>query len=265
MFQIFGRRKIQIFLERIEEKLINEKKSEEKSELNCLDTVSKYIKEIKGDKNIDYSITEIWSKENLKIESNVDKFNFLNLLNFLLRVEQILIKENKEFILDQLFKEKNKNRKELIQQILFIDELELQNSITEKIIGNEAIKDEKKRELIVQILIKFDFILKRDTRKEKTKQKEKTTKKYLVPIFFPNEKPKSIVLFNPENQLENGKEISLITKKIEWNINYYLPFKPSALWKIFFITLRNIFISSENVNQMLTEFYWLDGKIILNN
>ena len=46
-----------------------------------------------------------------------------------------------------------------------------------------------------------------------------------------------------------------------WELEYFLPFKPSSLWKMLFMRIRKSCVGSETTVEMIEELYWMDGLI----
>ena len=84
--------------------------------------------------------------------------------------------------------------------------------------------DEEKRKFLMDILLKFEFVL------PKGNKFFQQNASYLLPLLFPNKKPKQVII--------NDTKLEEIRRTNEWKIEYQLPFKPPSLWKMLFLKLR---------------------------
>lgn len=239
-----------------------EKFSEIKDESKEL--IKKLMIWTKGKSRTHLSYEEIWNEKEEREKSNVDKISFTTLLIFSQFVKEKLEKEGKgeiiEEILYHLFEE---NKKDFSQLFFSIDQYELESYVVEEILGN-CQSDLKKKDFMVEILVKFDFLLLKGRQKFDKNKYTVSKRDYLIPLLFPKCKPFPLLLSNPHLLVENQKDSSLLQKSEQWKMLYYLPFKPSALWKMLFIRLRNACVESEEKYKMLNEYYWMNGTFLSN-
>ena len=225
--------------------------------------LQKFMKWAKGEADQDLLIDDIWNDKDERNKSNLDKISFTSLL-VLFQFVQMKLKENEdtENVIEDILEKKGMNSKKEISQLFFlIDESELDSHIIEEILGEEFKNDSKKKEFVVEILVKFDFLLLKGRQKFDVNDKYAVSQReYLIPLLFPKHIPR-LILRNDQNENENGKLSTQIEKKNNVVNKYYLPFKPSALWKMLFIRLRSACVKSEDQYKMLNEIYWMNGII----
>ena len=189
----------------------------------------------------------IWKQK--RNTSVVDKLSYHDMLTELEKIEKIFIETNNNEFLD-FFKENNEKHLPLSQTLLTMKEEDLSHSIITEILGNDFM-DKKKRSFLKDLLVKYDLVIP----KTKVDVFSQSTQSYLIPFLFPNKKPDKILLF--DNKID-PKEIKTDQ---EWNIKYFLPFKPSSMWKILFLKIRKCCIKNERVQIVEDEFYWKDGFV----
>ena len=225
-----------------------------------LTLLSYLIKWAKGKADDSLSFEDIWNDDVEKMKSNVDKISFTTLLVFTNFLKKKL--ENQK-IFDQLFEEVfESEQKDLSQLFLQIDENELEAYIIQEILGSNFRQDMKKKDFMIEILVKFDFLLLKGRTKFSGDRHIIENREYLIPLLFPKNKPDSIFINDSSNQKTNISQKTLssqIFKKNQWEMLYYLPFKPSALWKMLFIRIRNACVQNETIFEMFEEYYWMTG------
>ena len=210
--------------------------------------VKRLLDLIKGKANPEKSIDEIWEDDKELCKSNAFKYSFKELISKL---------EKLEF---KLRKKKDPKVKELLDQVGFynvpnffftMEESILENKIIKKILGNpqlesqeDKIKYKENVKFVLTLLSQFNFVIPK--KKQSFTQYGKyfeTKREYIVPLFFP-EKPPLMM------------EILDVQFCNEWKITYYLPFKPSSIWKLLFMRIRQSIVESEEKREISKENYW---------
>ena len=215
----FGRKKIALIFEEVYEsiKMLEENKMYKfsKSKNNSKQISRTFLKEILGNDFEKAKVEDIWSEK--RENSIIDKLSFNSLLVKLDVLQQKLIEESNEEFLKN-FKYSEEEHYDITQCIHSIEEVELNTMINEMLQDN---KDKEKRKFLLKLLIKFDLIL-----PKKKVEFMKMNQFYLIPFLFPQEKPKK------EIQLKGDIFLSDYKRDYEWKIEYFLPFKPSCMWKV---------------------------------
>ena len=215
----FGRKKIALIFEEVYEsiKMLEENKMYKfsKSKNNSKQISRTFLKEILGNDFEKAKVEDIWSEK--RENSIIDKLSFNSLLVKLDVLQQKLIEESNEEFLKN-FKYSEEEHYDITQCIHSIEEVELNTMINEMLEDN---KDKEKRKFLLKLLIKFDLIL-----PKKKVEFMKMNQFYLIPFLFPQEKPKK------EIQLKGDIFLSDYKRDYEWKIEYFLPFKPSCMWKV---------------------------------
>jgi hypothetical protein len=100
----------------------------------------------------------------------------------------------------------------------------LQSQIVLEILGENFSGDLDKKDFLVEILVKFDFLLLRGRRSFDLKDKYASSKRqYLIPLLFPKHKPSISISENNDDEILKGS--SEIKKINEWKYYYFLPVK----------------------------------------
>ena len=281
----FGRKNIEIIFETIYNKLkeTNNKKMKEE--------FLKKLKWLKGDLNVEIGIKEIWnSKKKLK-KSRLDKISFENILIDLDNLIRELVKQKESSIFEEIDEFKDFSSSSISQKFIFVDEDTLANQVINPVLKNYTMKGDKffkpKKEFLMNILSQFDFVI--PTKRLEYKLDGKILSKlrnYVVPLLFPCFKPflSSTIFESKKRQFSQKKEENILESdsnddigsnwnnieaeedwnKIlfenEWIVDYILPFKPSAVWKLLFMRIRGTCVGlNESKREMLGEIYWLNG------
>ena len=262
----FGRKNVEIIFESIFDKI------KETNNYKMKEKLSKVLIWLKGNSKME-EIKDIWeNKEELK-KSNLDKISFESLL---IKLEKYIAKliEQKEFSILEIEALKDLVSSSLIsQKFVFIDEnqllIELIDNLLEKyrVKGNKIFKE--KKEFLMNILSQFDFVI--PTKRLKYRMEGKMIRNirtFVVPLLFPSFKPSHLSSFsNPNKKI--SQELILKFDRDEWNnfefenewiVEYFLPFKPSAVWKLLFMRIRGSCVGvNEREREIIEEMYWLNG------
>eukprot|EP01091_Cochliopodium_minus_P011605 TRINITY_DN3333_c0_g1_i1.p1 TRINITY_DN3333_c0_g1~~TRINITY_DN3333_c0_g1_i1.p1 ORF type:complete len:825 (-),score=271.19 TRINITY_DN3333_c0_g1_i1:1543-4017(-) len=210
-----------------------------------IDILKKFSSWSKGKADKEMSMEDIWNDQEERSLSNVDKLSFANMFRIMLIIEERMNNEGKQNVINEILE--NYNVKDFSQLFLSIDENKLDVYLLSDIMDTGS----KRKPFMAEVLVKFDFILLKG-------KKNFRKKEFLVPLLFPDRKPKQIFLTNPSSE-EDGKDSKVVAKKNDIKLKYYLPFKPSAIWKLFFASLRKACVGNEVNYEMLKEVYWMDG------
>ena len=252
----FGRKSVEKTIGLIEYALKETKNKKMKNE------VSKITKWLKGDSKL-REMEDIWNdKEELK-KSNLDKISFENISKKLDDLIEKLI-EQKEYSIFEM-EDLRDVSSSISQKFIFIEENALIQNVVENMLdyykskGNQIYSE--KKEFLMNILSQFDFVI--PTKKLKYRMEGKIIRKertYVVPLLFPSYKPSHSISkinkqisnkFDEWNNFEFGNE---------WIVDYFLPFKPSAVWKLLFMRIRGCCVGmNENEREMEEEIYWMNG------
>ena len=282
----FGRKKISLLLESIHDQLIQTTNRKMKEELK------KTILWLKGNSNQKY-FSDIWKNKKELEKSNLDKICFKILL---VKLEESIGKliEQKEFSIFKKIEEfQDPSISSISQKFIFINEEDLVYNIFNDLLEIYIIKADiffkAKKEFLMNILSQFDFIIPTKRLLYKLNGKlVRNERTYIVPLLFAyNPSSFKSLLFIRKNE-ENWNKINFdnspstdiqITKKnedwnnfefkFEWIVDYLLPFKPSAVWKLLFMRIRRCCVGeSESQREMVEEIYWMNGfsfKLIEND
>ena len=272
----FGRKKISLLLESIHQ-LIQTTNRKMKEELK------KTILWLKGNSNQKY-FSDIWKNKKELEKSNLDKICFKILL---VKLEESIGKliEQKEFSIFKKIEEfQDPSISSISQKFIFINEEDLVYNIFNDLLEIYIIKADiffkAKKEFLMNILSQFDFIIPTKRLLYKLNGKlVRNERTYIVPLLFAyNPSSFKSLLFIRKNE-ENWNKINFdnspstdiqITKKnedwnnfefkFEWIVDYLLPFKPSAVWKLLFMRIRRCCVGeSESQREMVEDIYWLNG------
>ena len=261
----YGRKSIEIILECIHNKLKQTNNSKMKEEFLKLMTW------LKGNSKKE-SVQAIWEdKDELKL-SNLDKISFENLL---IKLEDLIeklveMKENSVFEIEQI--KEVLSYSYISQKFILIDENTLITEVIDKVLDDYRNKGDKvfkeKKEFLLNILTQFDFVIPTKRLKYrmddfKVIRKERT---YVVPLLFPSYNPAQksykIVFKNKDydKKMKEKEEWNSNSFENEWIVDYFLPFKPSAVWKLLFMRIRGCCVgANESEREMQEEVYWLNG------
>ena len=241
----YGRKKIAKIIEYLFELLKNHKDHE-----NLFKLVEKKLKELKNGLPFELDFETIWIKH--KEKANVDKISFYGLLKYIENIELELIKTKGNILEDLISRFSDSNNNNIpISQVIYSMEKKMLSDIINEILGNEFNNIEKKR-FLIDLLVKYDLILpKRKIEKIDLNKFIEFDYFYLVPFLFPEEKPSPIYFERFHQQKRNE----------EWEIKYFLPFKPSSMWKILFLKIRKCCVLDEKKQSIENELYWKDGFI----
>ena len=252
----YGRKKIEMMIEYLfhllnEEKMNQPKQFDLKKE-NLLKYVEKMLKELKKGVHPELEIDQIWKQ--YRKQSIVDKISFNSLLKAIEIIEKDLLDSKDDNILNNIkyrFVDNDNNNIPVSQCIHTIEEKTMKFQIINEILGDDCFNLEKKR-FLIDLLVKYDLILSK--RKIERVDLNKNIEKdffYLIPFLFPEKKPPKKFIENFEKQKRNE----------EWEIKYFLPFKPSSMWKILFLKIRKCCVKDEKKQVIENELYWRDGFI----
>jgi hypothetical protein len=210
---------------------------------NSKKKIDQILSWLKGTANQKLSIKEIWEKQIERNKSILEKISFHKLLSKLNKVEQMIIEEGNEKAINKI-KKMNKIPLyyDLCQIFHSINEQEL-SILIKQMIGSPSMNfnEEKmqnyieKMKIMKRILSSFDLIFPKKRIRIGESEKEGS---YSVPFLFPFNKPDFIILHG--RILKNE-----VKRKNEWKINYYFFFKPSSMWKLLFLRIRNACIGSK--------------------
>ena len=156
----FGRRKAEEIIEKVNDFLCNINNYKfQKTKENCKEFCSSYLKEIRSNSNPKMKISEIWKNPEEREKSKLDKTSFQNLLVKLEMIERKLIEEDNEGT-EEILKEINGENENisLSKSFYHINREEL-FGILNTILDGKDFLDKQKREFLINLLIKFDFIL----------------------------------------------------------------------------------------------------------
>ena len=271
----FGRKNIEMIFQSIYKKLCEldhyySTSNDKLKEANNKKTKKKFSKELKwlkGKSKLE-KIEDIWNnKEELK-KSNLDKISFENLLIKLESMVEELIDQG-EYWIFQLNELRDSSFSSISQKFIFIDEENLSNQVVRKVLedyiekGDEVFKE--KKEFLMNILSQFDFII--PTKRMKYKMNEfrviNNVRTYVVPLLFPSYKPSSTKFFLKKiSSIKHKNKIiwNDLEYENEWIVDYLLPFKPSAVWKLLFMRIRTNCVGvNESKREMMEEIYWMNG------
>ena len=137
----------------------NNEKSFKEIKENSLKFVKILIKWVKGKERKEIYFEEIWNDIEERRKSNVDKISFTTLLIICQFLQKKLKDEGKSEIVNKILFNIFGENKDLSQHFLSIDENELESHIVEEILGNDFREDLKKKDYLIEILVKFDFLL----------------------------------------------------------------------------------------------------------
>ena len=269
----YGRKSVQLTFD-----AINYNLKEKSNQSSIKVELTKIIEWLRGNSSME-KLSAIWrNKEELK-KSNLDKVSFEILLIKLEEIVERLKKKKKAKIFE--IEELKDFHSSISQKFIFIDENTLNSDVIENILEDYRFKGDKifkeKKEFLMNILSQFDFVI--PTKRLKYKMDDlnvlKNVRKFVVPLLFPPYKPSNFsssvnktTLRNLKNKngLNNSNNNLLIEEWIntdfrnEWTIDYFLPFKPSAVWKLLFMRLRKTCVgSNESQRLMVDEVYWMNG------
>ena len=249
----YGRKKVQIIFEELYY-ILSEKEKEKnfsfsKNKNNTLNVLNKMLMDIKGKENINMSIDELWNEQSKNSNIKVDKISFNGLLKNLLLLQKSLIKEGKEEVLNEI-KDVEQNL-DITQSIHTINKFSLHEDILLKILNLKFLgkRNLENRKFLLNILVKFNLILP----KNKIIFLE-DNQRYMIPFLFPETKPKKIIL-------NGSKKIDEFERNFHWKVIYFLPFKPSSVWKMLFLRIRKCCLIDEKKQKILDEIYWINGLI----
>ena len=263
----FGRKNLQLFFESVYQKLKETKNKKMKEEF------LKTISWLKGGSKKE-EIEDIWNDKKELSLSNLDKISFENLLSTLEELITKLIEQKEYWVLEM---EELKNVSSLSQKFIFINENTLVAEVIEKVLEDYLKKGGKvykeKKEFLMNILSLFDFVI--PTKKLQYLSDGKfirNLRSYVVPLLFPPHKPISLYKKSSKEMIEsvNGSiNLSVDFKKDDWKnfkfenewiVDYILPFKPSAVWKLLFMRIRGCCVGvNETQRDMFEEVYWMNG------
>ena len=217
---------------------------------------------LKGNASQKLSIKDIWEKESERNKSILEKISYQELLNKLNKLQQKLLEEGNEKSIN-IIKKINKipPYHDICQIFHCINEQELLILIKQMIgTPNMDFDEEKmqnyleKMKIMKRILSSFDLVFPKKKIQLGESEKESS---YSVPFLFPFFKPDYY-----HNIVLHGKKcLNEIKKKNEWKVKYYFKFKPSSIWKILFLKIRNSCIGSNQQYSIVDEIYWIDGFI----
>ena len=222
------------------------------------------------------SFREIWNdKEELKI-SNLDKISFENLLRKLEDLIEKLIEEKELEIFEKMDEFKNFNYSSVSQKFIFVDEQDLVSGVVGVILEKYQFLGDKiykqKKEFLMNILSQFDFVIPK-TRVKYYKNDVNSIvseRSFVIPLLFSPYKPQSSFSFlklnsskqNLGNESEDDNTVDWKNLKFdnEWLVDYFLPFKPSAIWKLLFMRIRSFCVGpNESKRKLIEEIYWIEG------
>ena len=247
----FGRKKVQMIVERthlnlliLEEEFARKRNPSEKD--NSLVLMERFLRWTKLKSSL--SFQEIWSREEERKKSNVDKVSFHTCLTMLEQIEAKLRSEGNESAFKEFLPFEEIKHKQLSQTVFVVDE-ETLHSLIIQILGERIGLEDKTntKEFLFNLLSKFDLVLPMGKSKFVGDRFALRNQTYIIPFLFPLTKPSNIP--QPER------------KRCRWRVQYLLPFKPSSLWKLLFLRIRNACVSenSQSSRKMLSESYWVDG------
>ena len=244
-----GRKKVSLLLQKIHYKLVEEENPLKESTL-------KILTHLRG--NSEYErVEDIWYyKEELE-KSNFDKTSYQDELMKLEKlVEEILSTKNSKVLELEEFQ----NFSSISQKIIFINEDDLNRDLIGKILSEYQGKGDHvyipKKEFLMDIFSQFDFVI--PTIKVESKTKYDKKRIFIIPLLFPHYNP----LNSSKKSFENFEEKNKwkIQFENEWIVEYFLPFKPSAFWKLLFMRLRGCCVGiNDTEREMVEEIYWLNG------
>ena len=164
-------------------------------------------------------IQEIWSKEEELNKSILNKVSFDLMMSKLEMLQKKLREEGNTQALQGVFKE---SQHDICQLIHSIDHATL-SAMVRKILGTDY-EDQKKHNYLIDLLVKYSFVLPKGRGKFTNDRFANLKQNYLVPLLFPVNKPHQIIL-------QGNIKIEQVVSKHEWTVQYELPFKPSSMWK----------------------------------
>ena len=251
----FGRKNVEFLFESIYNKL------KETKNRRMRDVFENLVLWLKGNSKLE-EIKDIWKdKEELK-KSNLDKISFENLL---IKLEELIEKlvEQKEFSIFEIEMLKDCSSSSISQKLIFIDENKLNLEMTEKLLENYRFKGDivfrEKKEFLLNLLTQFDLVI--PTKRLEYRMEGKIIRNmrtYLIPLLFPPYNPNS----SYNRKKENQKNECVLKDDFlnEWIVDYFLPFKPSAVWKLLFMRIRQNCVGMNiSKREMVKEVYWLNG------
>ena len=251
----FGRKNVEIIIESIYNKLKETKNKKMKEEFE------KTVNWLKGNSKLE-KISEIW-ENNQELEiSNLDKISYENILIKLEENIAKLIEQKESSIFEEIEELKNLNYSSISQTFIFIEENILVIEVINKVLEKYRMKGDKffkpKKEFLMNILSQFDFMIPTKRLKYKLDGKIiRNERTFVVPLLFPSFKPLSSSNMGLTKKNEDWNNIEF---ENEWIVNYFLPFKPSAVWKLLFMRIRGFCVGlSESEREMVEEIYWLNG------
>ena len=261
----FGRKKVEIIFQSIYNKL------KETNNVKMKEKLRKRIQKLKGEANQEKQVHEIWNNKNELKKSNLDKVSFETLLNKLEKYVEKLIEENEHSVFD-IEQLQDFSFSSISQKFIFISEDLLVSEVINKVLEESRLKGDivykPKKEFLLNILSQFDFMI--PTKRLSYKidgriiRRERT---FVVPLLFPSFKPSSSslrsIIKNLSKKNENQEKFKAEEWKSfenEWIVDYYLPFKPSTVWKLLFMRIRGSCVGvNESEREMQEEMYWLNG------
>eukprot|EP01091_Cochliopodium_minus_P008760 TRINITY_DN2038_c0_g1_i1.p1 TRINITY_DN2038_c0_g1~~TRINITY_DN2038_c0_g1_i1.p1 ORF type:complete len:1330 (-),score=374.41 TRINITY_DN2038_c0_g1_i1:37-3537(-) len=245
-----GRKKIGEVLEFTMDAL---QKRKERGKMKCTYNIKNSESEIrkvlywlKGTANKKLSIREMWEIKTERDKMRLDKISFQNLLIKLQEIEELLINEGNHKAINLYKKVFSHPIYYEISQVFHSINYQSMIIIVKEIIGvahfdSGAKRQEKevylkKMNFMIKILINLDLVFPKQRIERGEEKNENPKQTYSIPLLFPSLRPK---------QLIRGKlKMKEITKKKEWKIKYNLPFKPSSMWKMLFLRIRKVCVST---------------------
>jgi hypothetical protein len=170
------------------------------------------------------------------------------LMKKLEKLEFKLRKKNKEKVIELLDQVEFEN---VPQKFYTIEESILESQIIKKILGNPSLKSQEEKlkfkensKFILTLLSQFNFVIPKKKQSFLNCGNFLTTKReFIVPLFFPDNPPLSTNL--EETKFDD-----------KWIIKYSLPFKPSQIWKLLFMRIRQSIIEGVGNREISKENYW---------
>ena len=252
-----GRKRVGIIFESIYNKLKETKNKKMK------DKILKIIMWLKGKSKLD-KLEDIWCKRKELEKSKLDKISFESLL---IKLEEIIGKliEKKEFSIFEIEELKNYST-QLSQNLIFVDEATLSSELINKVLKNYRRKGKiifnEKKLFLMNLLSQINLIS--PTKRLNQIIKGKTIlhqRIFILPLLFSSQKSSSF-----SSSLNNAtigyslKDLDDIVFENEWIVDYFLPFKPSTVWKLLFTKIRTSCVGfNESDREILKEMYWSNG------